>query len=155
METTNSSQVTFAKFGKGIVAGIITAILTAVIMILMAKYHATPFPKAVSLAFAEILLHRQLPMFIGIVFHLCYVIGWCTLYVWLMPNRYMKLWPIAIFTFFLWLIASFIFLPLIGWGIAASGLAGGKGVIATIIPHLFFGFFLWISVLILFKGQRK
>lgn len=136
--------MTHRLFWKGIVAGVATGLALSIVMVPLIKLGVSPLPRPVGLAFAEWLFGRMLPMPVGLLFHLAYVTGWSTLYV-LAARNYLQFFPILAFGLVLWLIAIFIFLPLIGWGIAAMSVAGVKGIPATLIPHLLFSVFFWIS----------
>lgn len=141
-----------ARIWKAVAAGVITAVGTAVIMVVALKTGVSPLPKPLGLAFAEWLFGRNLPLPVGLLFHLAYVTGWSVLFILLAP-RWLRIGPILGFSLVLWLIAIFVFTPLVGWGAAATAVAGLKGVVATLIPHLLFGLFLWASYRVLFKSE--
>ncbi|MEQ5803400.1 hypothetical protein [Halomonas sp. H10-9-1] len=58
---------------RAIGIGIAVSVLTAIVMVALLKAGVSPFPKPPSLAFAETLLGRPLPMPIGLLFHTVYV----------------------------------------------------------------------------------
>lgn len=139
------------RFWKAVAAGVITSIGAAAIMAIGMKTGVSPLPKPLGLAFAEWLLARSLPLPIGLLFHLAYVTGWSVLFITLAPARWLRFWPILGFGLTLWLLAILVFTPLVGWGIAATAVAGPKGIVATLVAHLLFVFFLWLSCRWLFR----
>ena len=138
-------------FWKAVAAGVITSIGTAAIMAIGMKTGVSPLPKPLGLAFAQWVLGRSLPLPIGMLFHLAYVTGWSVLFIMLAPARWLRFWPILGFGLALWLLAIFVFTPLVGWGIAATAVAGPKGIMATLVAHLLFVFFLLLSCRWLFR----
>ena len=139
------------RFWKAVAAGVITSIGAAAIMAIGMKTGVSPLPKPLGLAFAEWLLARSLPLPVGLLFHLAYVTGWSVLFIMLAPARWLRFWPILGFGLALWLLAVLVFTPLVGWGIAATAVAGPKGIVATLVAHLLFVFFLWLSCRWLFR----
>ncbi len=146
------STITSQRFGRAMAAGVITSVATAVIMVIAMKTGLSPLPKPLGLAFAQWMIGRPLPLPVGLLFHLAYATGWSTLFILLAP-RWLRFWPILGFGLTLWLIAIFVITPLVGWGVAATAVAGPKGVIATLIPHLLFSVFLWLSCRWLFHSN--
>ena len=47
-----------------------------------------------------------------------------------------------ILAFVLWIGVLVIFFPIIGWGLLGLGI-GPKLIVASLVPHLLFGIFLW------------
>jgi len=153
MNATTQSDVwiTATRFWKAVAAGVMTGVATAIIMAVGLKTGVSPFPEPLGLAFAEWVVGQALPLPVGILFHLAYVTGWSVLFILLAP-RWLRFWPILAFGIALWLLAILVFTPLVGWGVAATGVAGGKGIVATLIPHLLFSLFLWLSCRWLFRS---
>lgn len=151
----SSPPVTVKRFWKAVAAGVITSIGAAVIMAIGMKTGVSPLPKPLGLAFAEWVLGRALPLPIGMLFHLAYVTGWSVLFIMLAPARWLRFWPILGFGLALWLLAIFVITPLVGWGIAATAVAGPKGIVATLVAHLLFVFFLWLSCRWLFRSDTS
>lgn len=149
------SPITPKRFWKAVAAGVITSIGAAVIMAIGMKTGVSPLPKPLGLAFAEWALGRALPLPIGMLFHLAYVTGWSVLFIMLAPARWLRFWPILGFGLTLWLLAIFVITPLVGWGIAATAVAGPKGIVATLVAHLLFVFFLWLSCRWLFRSDTS
>jgi len=120
--------------------GLGVAVLTALIMVTLLKAGVSPFPKPPSLAFAETLLGRTLPMPAGLLFHTAYVIFWSVVFVRFFPKRNLK--TALALAGFLWLVILAVFFPIIGWGFAGLHVSP-KLIPASFIPHLLFGLLLW------------
>lgn len=149
--TQADAWITAGRFWKAVAAGLITGVATAIIMAAALNTGVSPFPEPLGLAFAEWLFGATLPLPVGILFHLAYVTAWSILFILLAP-RWLRFWPILAFGIALWLLAILVFTPLVGWGVAATAVAGGKGIVATLIPHLLFSLFLWLSCRWLFRS---
>lgn len=138
---------------RGIGAGLLTGILAAVVMIVLKKNGFSPVPMPLGLAFADTLLHKHLPLPIGLVFHLAYVTFWGTAFV-LFAHPRLTLARIAALSAALYLFAMAVFVPVVGWGFfgAAVGprVAGGLA-----ITHALFGLFLWLSCRLLFRRRSS
>lgn len=120
--------------------GITVSVLTAIVMMALLKAGVSPFPKPPSLAFAETLLGRPLPMPVGLFFHAAYVTFWSVVFVRYFPrkNLLMALGLAVV----LWGVILVVFFPVVGWGLA--GMAIGPQLIpASALPHLLFGLLLW------------
>ncbi len=61
---------------KAVGIGILTALLLSAVMVPAFKFGISPMPKPHSLAFAETLFGRGLPMPVGLLFHVAYVTFW-------------------------------------------------------------------------------
>ena len=125
---------------RAIGIGIAVSVLTAIVMVALLKAGVSPFPKPPSLAFAETLLGRPLPMPIGLLFHTVYVTFWSVVFVRYFPRKTL---PTALgLAAVLWVVILVVFFPVVGWGLA--GLAIGPQLIpASALPHLLFGLLLW------------
>ncbi|GAA0560007.1 hypothetical protein ACFQH5_08395 [Halomonas salifodinae] len=136
------TQTTRAKpsWPRAIGIGILVSVLTAIIMMALLKTGVSPFPKPPSLAFAETLLRRPLPMPVGLLFHTAYVTFWSVVFVRYFPRKTL---PTALgLAAVLWGVILVVFFPVVGWGLA--GLAIGPLLIpASALPHLLFGLLLW------------
>lgn len=132
-------QMTSKGYGKAIGVGIATALILSIIMIPAFKAGISPQPKPLGLAFAQVLL-GQVPLPVGILFHIAYVTFWSVVYITVFKRRTFlnALW----LALGLWLIVLVIFFPLVGWGI--FGLAvSPKLIVASLIPHILFAIILW------------
>lgn len=125
---------------RAIGIGIAVSVLTAIVMVALLKAGISPFPKPPSLAFAETLLGRTLPMPVGLLFHTVYVTFWSVVFVRYFPRKTL---PTALgLAAVLWGIILVVFFPVVGWG--PAGLAIGPQLIpASALPHLLFGLLLW------------
>ena len=128
------------SLGRGIAVGVITSILTAIVMIVATKTGMSPFPKPPSLAFAETLLGHALPMPVGLLFHTAYVTFWAVLFVRFFPSQ--KLKTALALAGALWVVILLVFFPIIGWGVAGSHISP-KLIPASFMPHLLFGLLIW------------
>lgn len=73
--------------GRAVLIGIGVSLITAVFMIAMTGAGLSPFPKPPSLAFAETVLGRALPLPVGLAFHTAYVTVWSMIFVLLFARR--------------------------------------------------------------------
>lgn len=125
---------------RAIGIGIAVSVLTAIVMVTLLKTGVSPFPKPPSLAFAETLLGRTLPMPVGLLFHTVYVTFWSVVFVRYFPRK--TLLTALGLAAVLWVVILVVFFPVVGWGLA--GLAIGPQLIpASALPHLLFGLLLW------------
>jgi len=123
-------------FGIGVAVGV----LTALVMLILSETGISPFPKPPSLAFAEVLLDRQLPMPVGLLFHTAYVVLWSVVFVRFFPRRNIK--TALALAGALWLMLLAVFFPIVGWGFAGLHVSP-KLIPASLLPHLLFGVLLW------------
>jgi len=128
------------SWGRAIGVGVGVAVLTAAVMVTLLKLGVSPFPKPPSLAFAETVLGRDLPLPVGLLFHAVYVTFWCVAYVRFFPQRNLK--TALALAFVLWLVVLAVFFPLVGWGFAGLHV-GPKLIPASLLPHVLFGLLLW------------
>ena len=154
ISTGQDTPITPTRVWKAVAAGLITSAVTAVAMAVGMNAGIMPLPEPLGLAFAQWLLGQSLPMVVGLLFHTVYVTGWSVLFILLAPGL-TRFLPILGLGLALWLIAIIVFTPLVGWGIAATGVAGPRGIIATLIPHLLFSVVLWLSYVGLNRGGNQ
>lgn len=132
-------------FWKAVIAGAITAVLTAVVGIILISKGIAPFPAPPSLLFAQVFMENaSLP--IGFLFHFAYVVFWSIVFVSLFREKLTFLRAL-LFGFVLWLVAITVFFPIVGWGFFGSP----AFMIAALLPHFLFALFLWGSCKILFR----
>jgi hypothetical protein len=136
----NQARFTGRSWERGVGIGVATAVLTGIIMVELTKAGVSPFPEPPSLAFAETVLGRKLPLPVGLLFHVVYVTFWSTVFVRLLPRRDLK-WALAL-AGALWLAILVVLFPTIGWGVAGLQVSP-KLIPASFLPHLLFGLFLW------------
>lgn len=120
--------------------GLAVAILTAVLMLGLTGAGVSPFPKPPSLAFADTLLARSLPLPVGLLFHAAYVTFWSMVFIVAFPRRNLK--TALSLAGALWITILVVFFPVVGWGFAGLSVSP-KLVPASFIPHLAFGLLLW------------
>jgi hypothetical protein len=126
---------------KAIGVGLGVSILTAVVMAIGLKAGALPLPKSLGLAFAETVLHRTLPLPVGLLFHAAWVTTFSVVYVALFRDdlTFMRALWLAVA---LWVLVLVFFFPVVGWGFL--GLAvGPKLIVGAAVPHLLFAVLLW------------
>ena len=126
---------------KALVIGIVTAIILSAIMFPAFKYGVAPMPKQPSLAFAETLLGRALPLPVGLLFHVAYLTFWSVIYVMLFRERLTfvnALW----LALALWVVLLVVFFPFIGWGFLGLAI-NSKLLPSALVPHILFAAVLW------------
>lgn len=126
---------------KAIGIGVLTAVLLSAIMLPAFKFGIAPMPQFPSLAFAETVLGRELPLPVGLLFHVAYVTFWSVAYVVLFRDRLTFLNALWL-ALALWVVVLVVFFPIVGWGFLGLGV-GPKLIPAALVPHLFFALFLW------------
>jgi len=120
--------------------GLVTAIVTAALMLMAIKQGISPLPEPLGLAFAEAILGTTLPKPVGFAFHAAWVIVWTLVYVRVSPGvQFMHALYLAAA---LWASALLIFMPIAGWGFLGLGVTP-KLIVAAIVPHLLFAVFIW------------
>ncbi len=134
---TESTQISSIR---AIIIGLAVSVLTAIFMIIMMKAGIAPFPKPPSLAFAQTLIGHPLPLPVGLLFHTAYVTFWSVLYLKFFGNN--SLAKALGLAGVLWIVILTVFFPIIGWGIAGTGISP-KLIPASFVPHLLFGLLLW------------
>jgi hypothetical protein len=139
-------------WGRGLVLGVLNALLLSAIMVPAFQAGLPPMPKPPSLAFAETLVGESVPLFVGILLHVAYVAFWSLVYVVAAHPRLTLVRALAL-GLFLWVVILVAFFPVVGWGWA--GLAvGPKVTVASLIPHLLFALFLWGLAKAFFQGRK-
>jgi len=136
----NDIQTNGRNWLRAVGIGLAVAILTAIIMVILLKVGVSPFPKPPSLAFAETILGRALPLPVGLLFHTVYVAFWSVVFVRFFPQRNLK--TALALAGALWLVVLAVFFPIVGWGFAGLHVSP-KLIPASFLPHLLFGLFLW------------
>ena len=126
---------------KAVGIGIVTALLLSAVMVPAFKFGISPMPKPPSLAFAEILFGRDLPLPVGLLFHIAYVTFWAVAYVVLFWDR-LTIWNALWLGLGLWVVILLVFFPLFGWGFLGLEISP-KLIPASLAPHLLFAAFLW------------
>ncbi len=131
--------------------GVVTALLLSAIMVPAFRFGIAPLPKPPSLAFAQLLFGANVPLPVGLLFHVAYVTFWAVIYVSLFRHRLSLLNAIWL-GLVLWVVILVLFFPLFGWGFL--GLAVSPKLIpASLAPHVLFSLFLWGQCRLGFKKQ--
>lgn len=126
---------------KAVGIGILTALLLTAVMLPAFKFGIAPMPKFPSLAFAEALFGRELPLPVGLLFHVAYVTFWAVAYVMLFRDRLTFLNALWL-GLALWAVILVFFFPIVGWGFLGLAVSP-KMIPASLVPHLLFAALLW------------
>ncbi len=126
---------------KAVGIGIVTALLLSAVMLPAFKLGIAPMPKLPSLAFAETLFGRDLPLPAGLLFHVAYVTFWGFVYVVLFRDRLTFLNALWL-GLALWVVILVFFFPVVGWGFLGLAISP-KLIPASLVPHILFAVFLW------------
>jgi hypothetical protein len=128
-------------YAKTIGIGVATAVVLSVIMVTALKTGISPMPKPLALAFANTLVNAELPLPVGLMFHVAWVTLWSVIYV-------VLFWDALTFKralglgLALWALVLVVFFPFVGWGffgLAVSPLL----IVAALMSHLVFALVLW------------
>ncbi|WP_353644622.1 hypothetical protein [Mesorhizobium sp. WSM2239] len=105
------------------------------------KTGISPLPKPLALAFAETIFGTNLPLPVGMMFHLVWVTFFSALYVVLFRDAltFMRAFWLA---FALWISVLVVFFPIVGWGFLGLAVTP-KLIAASAVSHLLFAIFLW------------
>ncbi len=145
-------NLTPGEWLKAIAVGIGTAILLSAVMVPALKVGVSPLPKPLGLAFAETILGRQLPLPVGLVFHVAYVTFWSVAFVALFRDS-LSFRNALLLGVGLWVLVLVVFFPVVGWGFLGFGVSP-KLIVASLVPHLLFAVFLWGLCRIAFRQRR-
>jgi hypothetical protein len=138
---------------KGLGVGILTAVLLSAVMVPGFKLGISPMPQPPSLAFAKTLFGPNVPLPVGLLFHVAYVAFWALAYVVLFRDRLTFLNALWL-GLTLWGIILVVFFPIIGWGFLGL-LVSPKLIAVSLVPHILFSVFLWGSCRIVFRTKRR
>ena len=138
---------------KAVGIGILTALLLSAVMVPAFKFGISPMPKPPSLAFAETLFGRGLPMPVGLLFHVAYVTFWALAYVMVFRDRLTFLNALWL-GLGLWAVILVFFFPIVGWGFLGLAISP-KLIPASLVPHVLFAVFLWALCRIAFKKKTQ
>jgi hypothetical protein len=138
---------------KAIGIGIATALILSAMLITAMKVGVSPMPKPVSLAFAERLLGRDLPLPVGLAFHVAWVTLFSVVYVAMFRHTMTFLRALGLAAV-LWLVQQLLFFPFIGWGF--FGLAiGPQLAIGSAVPHVMFAVILYALCRLSFHDENS
>lgn len=134
-------RLTTREWIKAFGVGLSTGVLLSAVMVPLFRAGISPLPKPLGLAFAETLLGGPLPLPVGLLFHLAYVTFWSMAFVAFLRHS-LSLRNALALALVLWIGVLIIFFPLVGWGFLGLGI-GPELIVASAVPHLLFGLFLW------------
>lgn len=140
-------------WGRAIGVGIGVSILTAAFMAATLKAGISPLPRALGLAFAETVLHRPVPLPVGLLFHAVWVTVFSVVYVGLFRDE-LTLMPALALGFGLWVVVLLFFFPIVGWGFFGLGI-GPKLIVGAALPHLLFAVLLWGGCRLVFRRPER
>lgn len=146
-------SLTPAEWAKAIGAGIITALVLSAIMVPAFMTGMAPMPQQPSLAFAETVLGRELPLPVGLLFHVVYVTFWSVVYVVLFRDSLSFLQALWL-ALALWVVALVVFFPINGWGFLGLAISPML-IVAALVPHLLFAVVLWGTCRIMFRQRAE
>ncbi len=126
---------------KALGIGVLTALLLSAIMVPVFKFGIAPLPEPPSLAFARLLLGADVPLPVGLLFHVGYVTLWAVVYVSMFRDR-LTLRNALWLGLALWVVILVFFFPLLGWGFFGLAISP-KLIPASLVPHILFAVFLW------------
>ncbi len=126
---------------KALGIGVLTAVLLSAVMVPAFKFGIAPMPKPPSLAFAQVLLGPNVPLPVGLLFHVAYVTFWALAYVVGFRAQLSILNALGL-GLALWVVILVVFFPIIGWGFFGLGISP-KLIPASLVPHVLFAVFLW------------
>ncbi len=138
---------------KAIGIGVVNALLLSAIMVPAFKFGIAPLPKPPSLVFAQLLFGPNVPLPVGLLFHIAYVTFWAVAYVVLFWDR-LTIWNALWLGLGLWVVILLVFFPLFGWGFLGLEISP-KLIPASLAPHLLFAAFLWGLCRIGFKKTTQ
>src|SRR5579863_7280799 len=129
------------EWWRAVGVGIATSVILAVLNVIALKSHVSPMPKPLGLAFADTVFGRDLPLPVGLLFHLAWVTGFSVIYV-IVWRSALTLQNAVILAAALWLVVLLVFFPLVGWGFLGLAVSP-KAVIPVTVSHLLFAVILW------------
>ncbi|MCH8168983.1 MAG: hypothetical protein IIC03_13785 [Proteobacteria bacterium] len=129
------------EWGKAFGVGVANGLLLSAVMVTAFKSGVSPLPKPVGLAFAETVLGGPLPLPVGLAFHLAYVTFWSMAFVAFLRDSLTLRNALAL-ALALWIGILVVFFPIIGWGFLGLAISP-KLIVASLVPHVLFGVFLW------------
>lgn len=145
-------SLTPKEFAKALGVGILTALILSAITVPAFLAGLPPAPEPPSLAFAEALFGRSLPLGVGMLFHVAYVTAWSVIYVGLFRDKLSFARALGLAAF-LWAVALVVFFPIDGWGFLGLEVSP-KLIPFAAIPHLLFAIVLWGLCRVTFDGGR-
>lgn len=128
-------------YAKAIAIGVATAVLLSIIAIVGLRTGISPMPAPLALAFANTLMGAQLPLAVGLLFHVVWVTLWSVVYIVLFRERLSFGRALAL-GLALWVLVLVAFFPYVGWGFLGLDISPMLAV-AALIQHVLFAAILW------------
>jgi hypothetical protein len=126
-------------YAKAVGVGIATAVILSLVMVPAVKAGISPMPEPLALAFARVLF-GEVPLPVGLLFHLVYVTFWSVVYIATFKER--DLLNALMLALILWVLVLILFFPIVGWGFFGLDVSP-KLLVASLVPHLLFAIILW------------
>jgi hypothetical protein len=140
-------------WGKALILGVVNALLLSAVMVPASLSGVAPFPQPPSLAFAETLLARSLPMPVGLLFHVAYVTLWSVIFLAATYPRMTFLRALGL-GLAPWVVVLVVFFPIVGWGLLGLDVSP-RLIVASLIPHVLFAVFLWGLGRLMFRSATE
>ena len=139
-------------YAKAAGVGVITAVVLSAIMMAGMKTGISPMPKPLGLAFASTVLGTEVPLPVGLLFHVAWVTLWSVVYVALFRDRltFGRALGLALV---LWVLALVAFFPFVGWGFLGLAVSP-KLIVGALVPHVLFAVLLWALAHWVFGAHR-
>lgn len=134
-------RLSAAEWARAVAVGIANGVLLSAVIVPLFRAGISPLPKPLGLAFAETVLGGPLPLPVGLAFHLAWVTLWSVAFVAVLRESLTLRNALAL-GLVLWAGALVVFFPVVGWGFLGLGV-GPQLIVASLVPHLLFGLFLW------------
>lgn len=141
-------RLSATELAKAVGVGVVTAILLSIIAIAGQVSGMSPMPEPLGLAFAQLLL-GDVPLPVGLFFHVVYVTFWTVAYVALFRTDLSLLNALGL-GLFLWVLVLIGFFPLVGWGFFGLQV-GPQLIVASLVPHILFSLFIWALSRLVFR----
>jgi hypothetical protein len=138
-------------YGKAVGVGIATAVILSLVMVPAVKAGISPMPEPLALAFARVLF-GEVPLPVGLLFHLVYVTFWSVVYIATFKER--DLLNALMLALILWVLVLILFFPIVGWGFFGLDVSP-KLLVASLVPHLLFAIILWGMCYWVFPADRE
>jgi len=126
---------------KAVGVGILTSVILSAIMVTAMKSGVSPMPAPVALIFAQTLFATELPLPVGLLFHVAWVTLWSVVYMVLFWDS-LAFRRAAALAVFLLALTWLVFFPFIGRGLFGLGL-GPQVLMGAVMTHVLFAIVLW------------
>ena len=141
------------QYLKAVGVGVLTSIVLSAIMVTALKSGVSPMPAPVSLVFAQTLFGTDLPLPVGLLFHVGWVTFWSVFYVVFFWER-LSFARAAGLAVFLAALMFIVFFPFMGWGFFGMGV-GPRVIVGGLVTHALFAIILWALARWTFGGHHE